>query len=197
MLEAEVWGIARADEGSVVFLRPLEPPQQEAAELELEKPPQDYAVPIFVGTLEAHSILVGCADVELPRPLTHDLILSILKLAGFVLRCVEITQIKDNTFFARLVLGSEADGMDIELDSRPSDALALAVRAKCPIRIAAAVVAETGIPVDSIIESDTDPALWRETLREELDKAVIVEDYERAAELRDKLAQLENDLPKI
>jgi bifunctional DNase/RNase len=196
ILEAEIWGIARAGDGSMVFLRPLN---------------SDYAVPIFIGQLETQTILIGYGNVSVPRPLTPDLLLDVIRHAGLLLLRVEISEIRENTFFARLVLcspesaaGSAPEGggsppagkytpqAPLLIDARPSDALALAVRSKCPIYVAEKVLSEAGILAESIIESDADgPGEHRESLREELEAAVAAENYEKAAELRDILKQVD------
>jgi bifunctional DNase/RNase len=188
MLEAEIWGIARAGEGSMVFLRVVD---------------ADLAVPIFIGQLEAQAILIGYGNVNVPRPLTSDLLINIIRRAGLVLVRVEISEIRDNTFFARLLLRSAETGpytaeAPLVIDARPSDALALAVRSKCPIYLAEEVIDEAGIPAESIVENDTDadePEVRRKSLREELEAALAVEDYERAAEIRDILKKLDQEMP--
>jgi bifunctional DNase/RNase len=120
---------------------------------------------------------------------------------GLVLVRVEISEIKDNTFFARLVLCSMEKGAytaeePLVVDARPSDALALALRSKCPIYLAEKVIDEAGIPAENIIENDTDvdePKLHYTSLREELEAAVVAENYERAAEIRDILKKLDQE----
>jgi bifunctional DNase/RNase len=188
MLKAEIWTIARTDQGNAVLLRPLG---------------SDIAVPIFIGPLETQYILIGGKEMPVKRPLTPDLFLSLVKRVGLDLKWVEIHEIKNDTFHARLVLsGGEYTGRNpLILDSRPSDAFALAVRKKCPIYAARKVVEKAGIPVDTIINEveETlnsinragDPAVSKkEGLLAELEKAVEAEEYERAAEIRDMLLLL-------
>jgi hypothetical protein len=86
---------------------------------------------LFVGPLEAQSIAVPLQQLKPPRPLTHDLTLSLLATLHSQLRRVTISDVKDNTYYATLSL--EADGKEIAIDSRPSDAIALALRAGVPI----------------------------------------------------------------
>ncbi|MDR1931040.1 MAG: bifunctional nuclease family protein [Treponema sp.] len=191
MLEAEIWGIAKSGEGSLVFLRPLG---------------SDYSVPIFIGQLEAQSILIGYGGTGLPRPLTADLLLNVARSAGLVLLRAEVNEIRDNTFFARLFFVSSGETAaytaekPLVVDARPSDAFALAVRSKCPLYVAEGVVEQAGIltrEVENGGESET-PAERRETLKVRLDNAVALEDYEKAAEIRDMLLLLEQeekDLP--
>jgi bifunctional DNase/RNase len=191
MLKAEIWTIARTDQGNAVLLRPLG---------------SDISVPIFIGPLETQYILIG-GDTPVKRPLTPDLFLSLVKRVGLELKRVEIHDIRDNTFHARLVLlGGEYTGRQpLILDARPSDAFALAVRKKCPIYVSGKVVEQTGIPVDMVIEEveeaahsiDDKRAVTEESKRrgllEELEKAVAAEEYERAAEIRDILLLLNSN----
>ena len=134
LVEAEVWTVARTDKGNAVLVKPIG---------------SEVAVPIFIGQLEAQSILIGLGNVPMPRPLTHDLFLSIADKMNVTLDRVEITELKDGTFYARLVL--KHDGKKIVIDSRPSDSLGLAVRVKCPIFIAESIVDEAGISINLII----------------------------------------------
>jgi bifunctional DNase/RNase len=99
-------------------------------------------VPIAVGPLEAMSIAQGKAK-EHARPMTHDLMLSIFDMLNVSIKRIEITDLTNNTFFARLVI--ENRGIEFEIDARPSDALALAVRTDAPLFIDAGVVEKTGI----------------------------------------------------
>jgi len=86
---------------------------------------------LFIGPFEAQSIAVPLQQMKPPRPLTHDLALSFLSTFHSRLRRVIISDLRDNTYYATLYL--EADGKELTLDSRPSDAIALALRAGVPI----------------------------------------------------------------
>ena len=86
---------------------------------------------LFIGPFEAQSIAVPLQQMKPPRPLTHDLALSFLTTFHSRLRRVIISDLRDNTYYATLYL--EADGKELTLDSRPSDAIALALRAGVPI----------------------------------------------------------------
>ncbi len=93
----------------------------------------DRYLPIWIGPCEADAITVELQEVEVARPLTHDILKNVIaSLGGRVLR-VEISDLKSDIFYATLVI--EAKGKTIEIDSRSSDALALAVRAKVPIYV--------------------------------------------------------------
>jgi len=180
LVEAEIWTVARTDQGNAVLVRPL------GAEV---------AVPIFIGQLETQSILIGMGNVPMPRPLTHDLFLSLLKELQVELERIEVTSLKEGTFFAKLILSHNDDSLSI--DARPSDAMGIAVRKKCPIFIEESVVDEAGIPLSSIsdqaLEADKEPNQEeKENLQEKLEKAVAEEDYEEAARIRDKLTELED-----
>jgi uncharacterized protein len=200
LVPAEVWTVAKADQGHAVLVRPVG---------------LDVAVPIFIAPLEAQSILIGLGSVPMPRPLTHDLLLSVLENLSAAVNRIEITRIKDQTYYANLIL--DASGSEITIDARPSDCLALAVRVKCPIFIDEAIVDDAGIPVKMVEERTramrqqeeaaeesarqgpemTDlTTLGQETelsaLKKVLEKAIEEENYEEAARLRDKIRDLES-----
>lgn len=95
--------------------------------------------PILIGTNEAAEIQRVLAQVEVHRPLTHQLLHDAVTGLGAKLREVRIVSLRQSTFFAQLVLALEG-GEPVLVDARPSDAIALALRAKCPIRVAEAVM---------------------------------------------------------
>jgi uncharacterized protein len=100
-------------------------------------------LPIWIGHPEAAAILMKLQGATAPRPLTHDLLVSILgELDADVVR-VTVTELRDNTFYASITL--QHDGAEIEIDSRSSDAIAVAVRAQAPIFAADAVIEESAI----------------------------------------------------
>jgi len=136
-VEADIWTIAQTDQGNVVLVRPKG---------------SDLAVPIIIGQLETQSILIGMGGVEVPRPLTHDLAVSLLKALSATLLRIEINDLQEGTFYARLVLSQE--GEEIVVDARPSDAIGIAVRTGCPVFISEAVVDEAGISVNLVTEAD-------------------------------------------
>lgn len=104
----------------------------------LHSPSEQRLLPIWVGPAEAQSIAMEMQKVTPPRPLTHDLVKRILDGTGVALRRVRITALESQTFFATLVL--EQSGREIEVDSRPSDAIALALRVACPIFVSRALL---------------------------------------------------------
>ncbi len=100
-------------------------------------------LPIWIGHPEAASILMRLQDARPPRPATHDLLCTALEALGADITQVAITELRDNTFYAQVTV---SDGItDHELDSRPSDALALAVRADAPIFASEQIVLDSGI----------------------------------------------------
>jgi len=164
------------------------------------------AVPIYIDQYQTQSILIGLGNVPMPRPLTHDLLLAVLKQLQVSVERVEITGLKEGTYYAQLILNQENETLTI--DARPSDSIALAVRLKCPIFIAEAVVEEAGSEISTISGENTDlraaesseaeeteesdrGATEKQRLEEKLQKAVEEENYEEAANLRDRLRELE------
>jgi hypothetical protein len=104
------------------------------------------ALPIYIGPEQAQSIASVLDNRVPPRPLTHDLFISLLDAWDLSLDKVIIHALQDNTFFAVLIV--QQGEQQREIDSRPSDAIALAVRANCPIWVMEEVVADASIPVD-------------------------------------------------
>ncbi|HQY32640.1 bifunctional nuclease family protein [Actinotalea sp.] len=99
-------------------------------------------LPVVVGPVEGAAIAAGHAGLRSPRPMTHDLLVSVLEACGVRLSHVEVTALLDGVFHAALVL---ADGARV--DSRASDAIATAVRVGCPVRCVPGVLEEAGLPV--------------------------------------------------
>ncbi len=123
-------------------------------------------LPIWVGVFEANAIALEIEKVATPRPMTHDLIRSVLTgLDAFVHRVV-VTELRDDTFYA--VIWVERDGQIISIDSRPSDALALALRADCPIFVDEEVL-KVSKTVSAVSERLGDEELkkWLEGLNDE------------------------------
>ena len=180
LVEAEIWTVARTDKGNAVLVKPLG---------------SERAVPIFIGQLEAQSILIGLGNVPMPRPLTHDLFISVMEKVNVSVERVEVTDLKDGTFYARILM---KQGMKkLSIDSRPSDALGLAARLRCPLYIAESVVDEAGVAINLITEDENQLSdgpsagdLEKGRLQEELEKAIEAENYEEAARLRDAMKDL-------
>ena len=105
------------------------------------------ALPIWVGALEANAIVVVLEQMEMVRPMTHDLMRSLLESADIRLYQIEIADIRDNTYYAFIHL--ERGNERFALDSRPSDAIALALRCKAPIMVSPEVL-EHALPIESL-----------------------------------------------
>jgi len=103
-------------------------------------------LPIWIGPSEADAIAVKLQNIELARPLTHDLLQSVIGTLGASVNFVVVNELENDTFFAKLFLS--VDGEQVEVDSRPSDALALAVRAGVPIYAEEAVLDKAGIMLE-------------------------------------------------
>ncbi|MCS6772862.1 MAG: bifunctional nuclease family protein [Thermoflexales bacterium] len=89
---------------------------------------------IYIGQPEADAIAIQLTGVQVPRPLTHDLIVSILKALGVTVRYVVVNELRNDTYYARIILKTK-DAKELSIDSRPSDAIAIAVRIGCPIYV--------------------------------------------------------------
>ena len=110
----------------------------------------ERVLPVGIGPLEAQAIVMPLQGVKPPRPLTHDIMLEIVSSLGAHLRRVEIVELIESTFHARLML--ETDGQERVYDIRPSDAVALAVRTETPIFVAEAVFDQAGIISPQVAE---------------------------------------------
>jgi bifunctional DNase/RNase len=100
-------------------------------------------LPIWIGHPEAAAILMKLQGASTPRPMTHDLVTEMLDQLGAQVTRIAVTELRENTFYAQITL--QLDGSEIEIDSRPSDAIALAVRADAPIFAADRVIEESAI----------------------------------------------------
>ena len=109
-------------------------------------------LPIWIGHPEAAAILMKLQGADTPRPMTHDLIVDMLDQVETKVERIAVNELRDNTFFATIVLS--VNGTEIEIDSRPSDALALAVRVQAPIFVAEEVIEESSIEFDQGIEDN-------------------------------------------
>jgi len=107
-----------------------------------EKDGERY-LPIWIGPAEADSIAIKLQDVAVPRPLTHDLLRSAIESLGARVTSIIVNDLRNDTFYAKLIL--IVDGKDMEIDSRPSDAIALAVRVEVPIYADESVLDKAGI----------------------------------------------------
>jgi bifunctional DNase/RNase len=136
MVQVRVFGVALDTAGQhIVLLKPV-----------LEHSDPERVLPIWIGAQEATSILVATEGQEVPRPLSHDLMKTLLDTLGAEVERVEVTRIEEGTFYAEITLLTPTGQQTV--DARPSDAIALAVRTGATIWVADAVLAEAGILAD-------------------------------------------------
>ncbi len=165
-------------------------------------------LPIIIGAFEAQAIALEIEGIKPPRPLTHDLLKNVIDNLGATVLEVIIDDLRDNTFFAKIIL--EIATLTNEVDSRPSDAIALAVRAQVPIYVAESVMETAAfIPSEELdkehsTEDKTDSKEKDEdafpttkeakiaALQNKLRDALEKEEYERAAKIRDDIQKLTN-----
>ena len=112
----------------------------------LKEKDSDRYLPIWIGPAEADAIAVRLQEVAVVRPLTHDLLRSIIDALGATVSYILVSDLANDTFFARIAM--EVDGRSLEIDSRPSDAIALAVRAQVPIYADESVLEKAGVRLD-------------------------------------------------
>jgi bifunctional DNase/RNase len=105
----------------------------------LKDPDNKINLPIWIGPLEAASMATELEGIRPQRPMTHDLMRNVLGELGATVEAVEVTELRENTYFAHILMRTR-DGRDMEIDSRPSDAIALALRTKSPIYVAKKVL---------------------------------------------------------
>ena len=181
MFISEIWSILKTSHGSAILLKPKE---------------KEVAVPIFIGALEMQSILIAKEGLSLSRPHTHDLFINMLSNVNLTVKKVEVYALIDDVFHARLIItgGEYTKENPLVMDSRPSDAFAIAARKKCPIYLSASVIEQTGVPISFFVSDLEDvPEDRHSSLREQLKQAVAEEEYEQAAEIRDLLKMLEDE----
>ncbi len=158
-------------------------------------------LPIIIGAAEAQSIALEMEGIKPPRPLTHDLMKNIISSFGAELHEITIDELRDGTFYAKLSIDSQM------IDSRPSDAIALAVRYGVQIYVAAAVMDEASfVPEEEESDQLTPEKPEKpekpkqqpptkmtklEQLQQQLKEAIEKENYEKAAQLRDEIRKLE------
>lgn len=162
-------------------------------------------LPIIIGAFEAQAIALEIEGIKPPRPLTHDLLKQVIDNLGATVIEVIVDELRENTFYAKIIL--EISTMTNEIDSRPSDAIALAVRAQAPI-----YVSESVMQIAAFVPSDENDknSMEKEELNKEgesipltkeakiaalqnkLREAIDAEEYERAAKLRDDIQRLTN-----
>ena len=163
-------------------------------------------LPIIIGQFEAQSIALEMEGIKPPRPLTHDLLKNIIDNLGGTITEIVIDELKENTFYSKIKL--EISSMTNEIDSRPSDAIALAVRTGSPLYVSEDVMKVAAfVPSsedsdeefqDQIEEKEMESKGSKKNisetrlaqLQDQLREAIEKEDYERAVKLRDEIAKL-------
>lgn len=164
----------------------------DAYALVLEEVNGNRKLPIIIGSLEAQAIKIVMMEYKMPRPLTHDLFLTVTKELGATLKKVLIYKVKDGVYYSYLFI--EKEGEELKIDSRTSDAIALAMRCECPI-----------YTTDEIMESEQLNEITGKgfsapvntvdivALKEALARAIEEEDYEQASRLRDEIKRREEE----
>ena len=177
------------------------PPSKGYAVL-LQEKDSDRSLPIIVGSSEAQAIALYLEGVDMPRPMTHDLLINVLENLEGEINRVTIARISNGTFFAEVEVSNPQIG-EMIIDARPSDAIAIALRTLSPIYVSDEVMGAAGIDNlasgSEVAEHITSEELTKEAseetvlenLNEALEKAVSEEEYEVAARLRDRIKQLE------
>lgn len=163
-------------------------------------------LPIIIGAFEAQAIALEIEGIKPPRPLTHDLLKQLTDSLGATVLEIIIDELRDNTFFAKIIL--EVSGFSQEIDARPSDAIALAVRAQSPIYVSETVMDSAAfVPTDETEEATalnpvTDSGETKKVpskeaklaaLQNKLREAIEGEEYERAAKIRDQIKNLTSE----
>lgn len=165
-------------------------------------------LPIIIGAFEAQAIALELEKIQPPRPMTHDLLRDAFESVEAEVADVVIDELREGTFFAKIRYLHNGD--EGQLDARPSDAVALAVRMDAPIYVEAMVLEEAGIPAEeeslapmagggpaeSLPEEEevgNSPGARLRRMEKKLEKAIETEDYEKAAKLRDEIDKLKSE----
>lgn len=193
---------------------PTEMIQVQVEKISFYPPSKGYAIllkeavgerflPVIVGSFEAQSIALALEEVPMPRPMTHDLFCTILEDLTVEVREVVISELLEGTFYSKISLVSQMGTTDV--DARPSDAIAIALRVGAPIYASESVMEEASVqevveqPTSPIAATSSDsagrhaPKEYLKRLQEQLDQAVTEENYEKAAEIRDKIRQVQTE----
>lgn len=155
-------------------------------------------LPVIIGSNEAQAIAMSLNGFSSPRPMTHDLFTNSLFAFGIVLNEVLIVKVEDNIFYSELLCEQVSTGTKIRIDSRTSDAIALAVRFKCKIYVNEDVLENSGIDFSDIeqIPSDDDKLILKKIheLEKLLEIAIKEEKYEEASRIRDEIKKMRDKL---
>jgi uncharacterized protein len=140
-------------------------------------------LPIWIGPAEADAIAVRLQDVSVARPLTHDLLRAVIDQLGATVAYIVVNDLSNDTFYARIIL--DVDGRSLEIDSRPSDAIALAVRARVPIFAEETVLEKAGVPLEEDGESSNGEGGPAPVNEEELQRMSAFRDFIESLDLDD------------
>jgi len=144
----------------------------------LKETDSDRYLPIWIGPFEADAITIQLQGVQVPRPLTHDLLNSFIRELGIKVSHVLVSELRNDTFFARIVI--DVDGDSMEIDSRPSDAIALAVRVGAPIFVSEQVMGLASITPEEEITAETEA-----TTSQEAENLAVFRDFVESLNLDD------------
>lgn len=155
-------------------------------------------LPIIIGTFEAQAIALELESIKPPRPMTHDLLKNIIMSFDSAVDYVLINELSEGTFFAKLVFTRE--DQKVEIDARPSDAIAVAIRFGASIYVHKSVLDEAGIESEeeksesgapkSAKSKEVNELSGIEKLEQDLQTAIETENYEKAAKIRDQINRL-------
>ena len=153
-----------------------------------EKTAERY-LPIFIGPAEANAIAIKLRGEALPRPLTHDLLRNVVEALGASVDSIRISDLMNDTFYAKIILNVE--GAQLEVDARPSDALALAVRVDVPIYAEESVLDKAGISLDKVEEAERIASEEKGVEAEEKGKKTSDEELKRLSAFSDFIDSLD------
>jgi bifunctional DNase/RNase len=157
----------------------------------LKDPDSDRYLPIWIGAFEAEAIRAELKNVPVARPLTHDLLKAVILELGGSVDHIYISDLRNDIFYARVVL--KTDGRTLEVDSRPSDAIALAVRVKVPIYVADVVMDRAAIEPDEEITASSAPKSISKPQIEDVTPPVSNKEDEELSIFKDFLDTLDMD----
>ncbi len=154
----------------------------------LKEKTADRYLPIWIGPAEADAIAIKLQQIPVSRPLTHDLLSSVITTLGARISFIDITDLQSDTFYAKLILDFNSGGQ-VEVDSRPSDAIALAIRAQAPIYAEEPVLDHAGFILDKQT-GEPRPATSQDTVRS---SAVGEDELKRLSAFSDFISTLDLD----
>ena len=154
----------------------------------LKEKSADMFLPIWIGPAEADSIAVKLQDVSVPRPLTHDLLNLVITTLGGAVSHIVVSDLLDDTFYAKINI--QLNGSNFEVDCRPSDAIALAVRVKAPIYVEDVVMEKAGVALDKetgkpIIGGEPEEKAVVKMTEDELQRLSAFKDFIGSLDLED------------